>query len=129
MLVSSRGLHFRFQDGQVKLIPRSWRTVWAPALRDYMPQVAQPRTEKYIDASHSARCKRESVGGLQLNPITGTRREATTLCNDYSVAKPAGYYRLFCAHDKAYWCICNMCRRGKDEAAVNWLKLCNRTLY
>ena len=42
----------------------------------------------------------------------------------------AGYYRLFCIHHRAMWqeCHSQTCRRGKEEAHTNFVKLTNGTL-
>ena len=39
--------------------------------------------------------------------------------------RPAGYYRLFCAHDRPLWetCASQTCRRGAREAKANLVKL------
>ncbi len=39
--------------------------------------------------------------------------------------RPAGYYRLFCAHDRPLWepCGAATCRRGSREARLNMQKL------
>jgi hypothetical protein len=68
------------------------------------------------------------IGVNSLVTEVAKQAEATTICNDYSVCKPKGYYKLFCAHDKAYWCVCGMCRRDRKEAIANWVRLCSHTL-
>lgn len=127
---TKKAIHFRITDQGVSIVPPRWRRVYAPPLRDYAPYLCEAPVyaEKYIDAAHTARCKRESNGGDQIHPTTGERRAATTINNDWSVSKPAGYYRLFCAHDRALWVKCAMCKRDRAEAAVNWTKLISHTL-
>lgn len=132
MLISNRGnsIHFRFytDNGEtvVKVIPRSWRRVYAPSLREYsfVDDTDKPRSDKYQDACTPLRgIVRDSlIGGNQLRS-NGERRQATTIVVD---PKPPGYYKLFCAHDKAYWSICGMCRRDRKEAAINWGKLTSK---
>ena len=44
---------------------------------------------------------------------------------------PAGYYRLFCAHDRPLWetCASATCRRTASEARLNMRKLMDGTLH
>ena len=44
--------------------------------------------------------------------------------------RPAGYYRLFCAHGKPMWqpCASQTCRRDRREAEANYEKLCRGEL-
>lgn len=102
--------HYHFENGIATQISTRKR-----ALPDFS-SVALP---------HKPRELRESCGGLQ-PAVDGNKREATCICVEY---KPEGYYRLFCAHDRALWCKCNMCRRDEKEAAVYFDKLRKNELF
>ena len=60
------------------------------------------------------------------------QREPTseTWVRQHATWRPAGYYRLFCVHDRALWetCASATCRRDAREAKKNLTKLVSGTL-
>lgn len=88
--------------------------------------VTQYDNKQHIDMLAPLRCKRTAGAGHQAVSVDNKNersREASSLVTTWV---PTGYYKAFCAHDRAYTLPCGMCRRSSIEAKHNLQQLINK---
>lgn len=89
-----------------------------------MPQTTSPRAA--IAAAWSSLLRQFDVGNVPSSKtLRQTMPSSETWTNQHRRWRPQGYYRLFCAHDRALWetCASATCKRGSGEAKRNLQKL------
>lgn len=122
-----RSMHLHFNaDGRLVEIPPEWKYVFAPPAQ--VTHAWMYPALAYTD--HSSDWQSDNQSYISPKLLTEIRNPIKRDNASYPQLewKPKGYYKLFCAHDRAYWVKCGMCRRDKREANRNFERLITHTL-
>lgn len=74
-------------------------------------------------AQHNTLPDGEAMPAAELRSVSFAEPQSQQWLRQHRQFRPAGYYRIHCAHDRLLWDVCASCKRDKREANANFGKM------